>query len=159
MSTRYLHMLTMYSAFSASYNSPQMSDSGSIVPCSQSGNNPEVIPTMISEDVEEILHPDVVAAMKAVWAQACEEDEYLKEVSLALQAAQNNQTPFPTLNHFTAPVAGLPQFPPMDPSQYYSPQPSAVPQGSLEGHAWSHQCFGFRRRTPLASRSRAHKLD
>lgn len=61
---------------------------------------------------------------------------YLSRSSAALEHVQNNQPLFPTLNQFTAPVAGLPQFPQTDPTQYYSPQPTAISQ-TLEGPAWS----------------------
>ncbi|KAG2036858.1 hypothetical protein BDR03DRAFT_1092181 [Suillus americanus] len=124
-----------------SYNGLQMLlDSESILPCSQPEIHPEAIVNMISEDVPKFAHPDDVAAVQAEWAQVCAEDEFLKAQQGSLASFQNfecNQTSFPTLNQFTAPVAGLPQFPPMDQSQYYLPQLPAVPQTPLEGSTWS----------------------
>ncbi|KAG2357416.1 hypothetical protein BDR07DRAFT_1380146 [Suillus spraguei] len=92
---------------------------------------------MVSEDVQKFAHPDDVAAMQAELAQVCAEQEFLKAQqgsSAFLQDVQNDLMLFPTLNQFTA---GLPQLPPMDPNQYYYPQPSVVPQAPLEGPAWS----------------------
>ncbi|KAG1821846.1 uncharacterized protein BJ212DRAFT_926279 [Suillus subaureus] len=115
-------------------------DSGSILPCSEPGIAPEAITNTVSEDVQRFAHPDDVAAMQAEWAQVCAEDEFLKAQqgsSASFQNVHNNQMSFPTLNQFSAPVAGLPQFPPMDQSQYYFPQSPVVPQAPLEGVAWS----------------------
>ncbi|KAG2046315.1 hypothetical protein BDR06DRAFT_977564 [Suillus hirtellus] len=95
---------------------------------------------MASENVQEFAHPNNIAAMQAEWAQACAEHEYLKAhrwSSAALQVIRDNQTSFPTSNQFTAPVAGLLQFPSMDQNQYSSRQATVVPQLSLKGHA----CF------------------
>ncbi|KAG2756627.1 hypothetical protein P692DRAFT_20527782 [Suillus brevipes Sb2] len=78
--------------------------------------------------------------MQAEWAQACIEVEYLKAHQwspAALKHVQNNYPLFPTLNQFTAPVAGLPQFPKMDTRQWYSTQSTTIFR-TLEGPAWSH---------------------
>ncbi|KAG1829664.1 hypothetical protein EV424DRAFT_1344105 [Suillus variegatus] len=56
--------------------------------------------------------------------------------------SQNVQNPqmfelFPTLENFTAPVAGLPKLSHIDQGLYYPPQISAVPQAPPQGHPWS----------------------
>lgn len=95
---------------------------------------------MVSEDVQKFAHPDDVAAMQAEWGQVCAEQEFLKAQqgsSAFLQGVQNDLLSFPTLNQFTAPVAGLPRLPPIDPNQYYHPHPSVFLQAPLESPAWS----------------------
>ncbi|KAG1854086.1 hypothetical protein C8R48DRAFT_763769 [Suillus tomentosus] len=105
MLTRY--MLMMPSAFSASYDSLQMSlDSGTILSCSQPGIHNEAIANTVSEDAQELSYPKDVSAIRAEWARACEEDEYLKAYhwsSASLPDVPNTQMSFPTLNQFTAP--------------------------------------------------------
>ncbi|KAG2051115.1 hypothetical protein BDR06DRAFT_600497 [Suillus hirtellus] len=134
---------------SSAYNSFQMFlDSQSILPRSEPRIEPEGNANMVSENVQEFAHPNDVAAMQAEWAQACAEHEYLQAnqwSSAALQVVRDNQASFPTLNQFTAPVAGLPQFPPMDQNQYHFQQPTFVPQLSLEGHAWSQPGYNNER--------------
>ncbi|KAG2074151.1 hypothetical protein BDR04DRAFT_1176292 [Suillus decipiens] len=107
-------------------------------PCSQPVINPESITNM--EDPQKYLHPEDVAYMRAQWAQLCEEDGYLKSLTLeSFKDVPDDPTFFPMLNQITTPVAGLPQFPPLDPSQYDYPHPPAVPQAAPENPAWSQR--------------------
>ncbi|KAG2060011.1 hypothetical protein BDR06DRAFT_1003063 [Suillus hirtellus] len=69
----------MPSAFSASYDSLQMSlDSGTILSCSQPGIHNEAIANTVSEDTQELFYPEDISTIRTKWARACEEDEYLK---------------------------------------------------------------------------------
>lgn len=110
-------------------------DSGSILPCSQPEIRPEVIANIVSEDVQEVAHPDDVVTIKAKWVPACEKDEHLKAQVESPTSLQDVQPSFPMSNESTTPVAGLPKSPTMDPGQCHSLQPSAVPQAPLEGTA------------------------
>ncbi|KAG2753529.1 hypothetical protein P692DRAFT_20709824, partial [Suillus brevipes Sb2] len=99
----------------------------------------ETIAHTVPESSQEFAHPDDVAAMLSEWAQAREEEEFLKKhqwSSAALEHVQNVRPLFPTLNQFTAPVANLPQWSQTVPTQYYSSQPGAIFQ-TLAGSAWS----------------------
>ncbi|KAG2361792.1 hypothetical protein BDR07DRAFT_1100017 [Suillus spraguei] len=114
-------------------------DSRSTLPCSQPVIHSESIPNMVSEDPREYLQPEDWAYMRAQWAELCEEDPDLKSLTMESKDVPDDHDPtsFPTLNQFTAPVAGLPQFPSLDPSQYDYPQPPAVPEAAPENPVWS----------------------
>lgn len=94
--------------------------SRSILPRSEPGIEPEVVANTVSEDVQELLHPDDVAAIQAAyvvlprskhrlkltpfgrWAKVCEEDEYLK-------AYQWYVSPQPSAHHCSFISPGLPR--------------------------------------------------